>query len=77
MVFPRARREGRRALFETNQPLPNQQKMIVQPSPPKPEVQTNDVAELQDADDTFPVEGKTHLEKEGEKTILEHIIDNL
>lgn len=81
MIFQKIRREGRRALFdETPQPQPlpiNQPQMIVQPSPPKPEVASNDVAEIRDADDTHPVEGKTQLEKEGEKTILDHIIDNL
>ena len=81
MIFAKTRREGRRALFETrprpqeiNQP--NQPQMIVQPEP-KPTVAGNDVAQITDADDTFPVEGKTQLEKQAEKTILDHIIDRL
>jgi hypothetical protein len=84
MIFPKTRREGRRALFERtqpqSQPLPinqPQQPLIIQPEPPKPEVASNDVAEIRDADDTHPVVGKTHIEKEAEKTILDHIIDNL
>jgi len=78
MIFPKTRREGRRALFETRpRPQPNQPEMIVQPEPPKPSVAGNDVAEIREADDTHPVEGKTQLEKQAEKTILDHIIDNL
>lgn len=75
LIFPKNRPQGRRALFEPTQP---RQQMIVQPSPPKVEVQGNDVAEIvETADDTHPVNGKTQIEKQAEKTILDHIIDNL
>ena len=74
MIFPKNRPQGRRALFEDRQP---RQQMIVEPSPPKPEVAGNEVAEIVEADDTHPVEGKTQIEKQAEKTILDHIIDNL
>src|SRR5210317_1271587 len=75
MIFKKTRPEGRRALFETR-PQPNQPQMIVQPEP-KPTVAGNDVAQITDADSTHPVQGKTQLEKEAEKTILDHIIDRL
>lgn len=75
MVYPKNRPSERRALFEERQP---RQQMIVQPSPPKPEVAGNEIAEIvESADDTHPVEGKTDIEKVAEKTILDHIIDGL
>jgi len=74
MVYPKNRPSERRALFEERQP---RQQMIVQPQP-KPEVAGNEVTEIvESADDTHPVENKTHIEKVAEKTILDHIIDNL
>jgi hypothetical protein len=75
LVYPKNRPQERRALFEERQP---RQQMIVQPSPPKPEVAGNEIAEIvESADDTHPVEGKTDIEKVAEKTILDHIIDGL
>jgi len=70
-----ARRRGQPA---PPPPRPPPQPIIEQP-PPQPFVGGNDVeiVEERTADDTHPVEGKTALEKEAEKSILDHIIDNL
>lgn len=69
----RERPEGRRRAEPRPQP-------IIQQPVPQPMVAGNDVEiidETINADDTFPVKGKTHIEKEAEKTILDHIIDGL
>jgi len=71
MVYPKNRP---RAIMNNER---RREQLIVQPQP-KPEVESNEVAEIvESADDTHPVEGKTHIEKVAEKTILDHIIDQL
>src|SRR5210317_1876709 len=80
MIYPiPVREEARRRRGEEAPPPPRPppQPLIQQPNP-QPFVGGNDieiVEEERTADDTHPVEGKTHIEKEAEKTILDHIID--
>lgn len=54
---------------------------IIQQQPnPSPMVESNNIEivdEITTADDTHPIEGKTHIEDVAEKTILDNIIDNL
>jgi len=82
MIYPiPVREEARRRRGEEAPPPPRAlpQALIQQP-PPQPFVGGNDieiVEEERTIDDTHPVEGKTHIEKEAEKTILDHIIDGL
>lgn len=75
MIFPRSKQisggESRRTLERINKPF---QQIIQAPIQP---VEGNDVVEIQDANSTHPIEGKTHLEDVAEKTILDHIIDRL
>jgi len=74
MIFKIPSLEGRRRGEAPRQPI------IQQPNP-QPMVAGNDVEIVEEekitADDTHPVKGKTNIEKEAERTILDHIIDNL
>ena len=60
--------------------IPRQTVMTGVPDP-QPMVRGNDVffmeEDVKEADDTHPIEGKTHVEAVAEKTILDHIIDNI
>ena len=76
MIFNRPSSE-RRAIQQPEQrrPIP-----IIQQQPnPSPMVESNSIEIVDEitADDTHPIEGKTHLEHVAEKTILDNIIDNL
>jgi len=80
MIFKIPGREGARRRGEEAPPPPRAvAEPIFQQPPPQPMVEGNDIAIVEErtADDTHPVEGKTELEKEAEKSILDHIIDNL
>jgi hypothetical protein len=82
MIFKIPGREGARRRGEEAPPPPPRAvaEPIIQQPPPQPMVEGNDIAIVEEertADDTHPVEGKTAIEKEAEKSILDHIIDNL
>jgi hypothetical protein len=81
MIFKIPGREAARRRGQEAPPPPRAppQPLVQQPNP-QPFVGGNDieiVEEERTADSTHPVEGKTHIEKEAEKTILDHIIDGL
>ena len=88
MIFDKPRVGTRRAIEEQtatgrrSQPIdiPRQTVMTGVPDP-QPMVRGNDVffmeEDVKEADDTHPIEGKTHVEAVAEKTILDHIIDNI
>jgi len=81
MIFKIPGREGARRRGEEAPPPPRAvAEPIFQQPPPQPMVEGNDVAIVEEErtlDDTHPVAGKSHIEKEAEKTILDHIIDGL
>lgn len=73
MIYKIPVKEQGRRVGEPRQPI------IQQPNP-QPLVSGNDVEIVEEkitADDTHVVEGKTQIEKEAERTILDHIIDGL
>lgn len=80
MVF---RRPPSQPLIERPTRRAIQQLEPIQEQPiPQPMVNGNSLEIIDDvvedtANDTHPIEGKTHLEHVAEKTILDHIIDNL
>ena len=89
MIFDKPRVGTRRAIEEQtatgrrrSQPIdiPRQTVMTGVPDP-QPMVRGNDVffmeEDVKEADDTHPIEGKTHVEAVAEKTILDHIIDRI
>ena len=91
MIFDKPQIGTRRAIEEqtaTGRPMvrsqpidiPGQTVMTGVPEP-QPMVRGNDVffmeEDVKEADDTHPVVGKTQIEKVAEKTILDHIIDNI
>jgi hypothetical protein len=81
MIFKIPGREGARRRGEEAPPPPRAvAEPIYQQPPPQPMVDGNDIAIVEEertADSTHRIEGKTELEKEAEKTILDHIIDGL
>jgi hypothetical protein len=80
MIFKIPGREGARRRGEEAPPPRAVAEPLIQQPPPQPMVEGNDIAIVEEertADDTHPVEGKTAIEKEAEKSILDHIIDNL
>jgi len=90
MIFDKQRQGSRRSIVEQTPErpmarsppidIPNESVIANVPNP-QPMVEGNDMfimdEDIKEADDTHPVEGKTQLEKVAEKTILDHIIDNI
>lgn len=80
MIFPR--QQQRQNVRRTLEQPQNDLRFIQQPNP-SPMIENNDFVEVDinenedNADATHPVEGKTEIEKVAERTILDHIIDNL
>jgi ABC-type phosphate transport system ATPase subunit len=69
-----------RPISERQQPEQRRQIPIIQQQPnPQPMVESNNIEIVDEltADDTHPIQGKTHIEHVAEKTILDNIIDNL